>query len=76
MKDATFWIKHLGLRPHPEGGYFGEVYRSGEQIAREALPERYSKAHAFATSIYPKFSNRKDLLLNRLRKSNHSTEAE
>ncbi len=52
MKDATFWIKHLGLRPHPEGGYFGEVYRSGEQVAREALPERYSKAHAFATSIY------------------------
>ncbi len=51
-KTAKYWIDALNLKPHPEGGYFGEVYRSGEQITREALPERYTKAHAFATSIY------------------------
>lgn len=25
---AAYWIETLGLRPHPEGGYFRETYRS------------------------------------------------
>jgi predicted cupin superfamily sugar epimerase len=27
-------IDRLGLQPHPEGGYYREVFRSGEQIRR------------------------------------------
>ena len=27
-KTAKYWIKKLGLLPHPEGGYFKETYRS------------------------------------------------
>lgn len=26
--NATTWIDHLELRPHPEGGYYKEIYRS------------------------------------------------
>ncbi len=47
---ADFWIHELKLQPHPEGGYFREVYRSGEKPG--TLPERYSGDRCFATSIY------------------------
>lgn len=49
--DSQYYINHLGLSPHPEGGFFKEVYRSSEQI--EGLPARYKGgARAFSTSIY------------------------
>jgi hypothetical protein len=44
-------IEALGLSPHPEGGYYREVYRSGEVVGRHALPDRYGGDRAFATSI-------------------------
>lgn len=50
--SAQFWIDRLKLEPHPEGGYFKEVYRADEQIARGALPERYAGSRHFSTSIY------------------------
>ena len=28
MKEKEYWVKHLGLEPHPEGGFFKETYRS------------------------------------------------
>lgn len=28
MKDKSFWIKKLQLLPHPEGGFYKEVFRS------------------------------------------------
>ncbi len=52
MKEQNFWIQQLQLKPHPEGGYYREVYRSTEQIAKQALPERYATDHCFSTSIY------------------------
>lgn len=33
MKPATYWIDHLGLEPHPEGGYYKETYRSSAQVS-------------------------------------------
>ncbi|MCR8561136.1 cupin domain-containing protein [Mucilaginibacter sp. BJC16-A38] len=27
-KNAAYWIDHLQLQPHPEGGYYREVFRS------------------------------------------------
>lgn len=27
-RTAEYWIQHLGLQEHPEGGYFSETYRS------------------------------------------------
>lgn len=49
---ADFWIENLQLMPHPEGGYFREVYRSSETISTDLLSGRYGSERCFATSIY------------------------
>jgi len=49
---AKYWITKLALQPHPEGGYFREIYRATEQIPATALPTRYLGPRAFSTSIY------------------------
>lgn len=46
------WIEELDLQPHPEGGWFREVYRASESIPHTALPERFTGERSFATSIY------------------------
>jgi predicted cupin superfamily sugar epimerase len=51
-RDAACWICALRLRPHPEGGYYREVYRSKETIPRRALPARFAGPRAFGTAIY------------------------
>ena len=50
--NAKDWIEVLSLRPHPEGGYFRETYRSAETIARDHLPSRFGGDRAFSTAIY------------------------
>ncbi len=50
--SAEAWIERLGLQPHPEGGWFREVYRSHEEIAQDALPDRFSGPRSFSTAIY------------------------
>ncbi len=52
MHSAKFWVEHLALRPHPEGGYFRQTYIANEFIARSHLPSRYTGARAFSTAIY------------------------
>lgn len=49
---AAQLIQRLGLQPHPEGGWFREVYRSDELLPKEALPPRYGAPRSIATSIY------------------------
>jgi len=49
---AKYWITKLALQPHPEGGYFREIYRATEQISATALPTRYLGPRVFSTSIY------------------------
>ena len=49
---ADEWIKRLDLKKHPEGGYYREVYRSGEKILAGHLPKRYKSNRNFSTSIY------------------------
>jgi len=51
-QKARNYVKQLGLIKHPEGGYFKEVYRSGEIIRQNHLPKRYKSARNFSTSIY------------------------
>jgi len=50
--NADFWINKLGLKSHPEGGFYREVYRSEEIIENYKLPKRYSGERNFSTSIY------------------------
>jgi len=42
MVTAQELIERLQLKPHREGGYFAEVWRSPEKLAVNALPPRYS----------------------------------
>ena len=46
------WIDLLQLEPHPEGGYFREIYRAEGVIAKDSLPFRYTGGRTFATTIY------------------------
>ena len=51
---AAYWIKHFGMAPHPEGGYFKEIFRSkhkvlrsGENIERDACTSIYYLLESF-----------------------------
>ncbi len=50
--DASYYKNHLNLVPHPEGGFFKEVYRSSELIKKRGLPDRFPGDRSIATSIY------------------------
>lgn len=50
--NAEQFITSLDLMPHPEGGYFKEVYRATGTIEQSALPAEFSGARNYATSIY------------------------
>jgi uncharacterized protein len=52
MHPVDRWINHLGLLPHPEGGYYKETYRSEEKIKYDHLPDRYIRDRNFSTAIY------------------------
>ncbi len=52
MKTAGYWIKKLGLLPHPEGGYYREIYSSEIVVKNNALPQIYDGDRRLSTSIY------------------------
>jgi len=52
MNTAEQWIRQLGMRKHPEGGYFAETYRSSESISEDALPERFGAPRSLSSAIY------------------------
>ena len=52
MQPAEYWIQHLHLQPHPEGGFYKETYRSGEAIPQNGLPPRFPGPRSFSTAIY------------------------
>ena len=45
-------IKQFSLLPHPEGGWYKQTYKSNEEIAASALPERFKGQRSFSTAIY------------------------
>lgn len=52
MYTAEYWIQHLNLKPHPEGGFFNEVFRSSINISKDELPVGYKSSRRVATCIY------------------------
>jgi uncharacterized protein len=53
MKMKANEIKaHYQLLPHPEGGYYKEIYRAKGNIAAEALPHLFTGERSFSTAIY------------------------
>lgn len=49
---ADYFIKHLQLQPHPEGGFFKETYRSTGIIPSQSLPANFNGDRSFSTAIY------------------------
>jgi hypothetical protein len=66
MTDAQQWIDALQLRPHPEGGYYRETYRSREVVAQGHLPDRFRGNRAFSTAIYYLLTSRDKSLFHRI----------
>lgn len=54
---ANQLVAKLNLQPHPEGGFFKEIYRSEELINKDSLPNRFNGARNYCTSIYFLLSN-------------------
>jgi hypothetical protein len=50
--EAAAIISQLQLLPHPEGGWFREMYRSEDVLEPGSLPDRYKAPHCYSTSIY------------------------
>lgn len=48
---ADLWKERLNLQPHPEGGWFGEWYRSTESLAQADLPDRFAGDRSVSTAI-------------------------
>ncbi|MBK7213038.1 MAG: cupin domain-containing protein [Bacteroidales bacterium] len=49
---VSFLVEKFELLPHPEGGWYKEIYRSDEIIRQQDLPGRFQSDHSFSTSIY------------------------
>lgn len=53
-RNAAFWIRHLGLTRHIEGGYFAEIYKSAAIVQASQLPGHFNAASSrhYCTHIY------------------------
>jgi uncharacterized protein len=51
-ESARYWIDHLQLSPHPEGGYYRATYKADLTIAHSALPSTFGGNRAASTAIY------------------------
>lgn len=47
-RSASYWVEHLGLEPHPEGGFFKETYRSKGSV----LFDGFTSTRNMSTGIY------------------------
>lgn len=52
LHNAGYWIKHLQLIQHIEGGWYSEVYRSDLILQKEQLPGSFSDKRNVCTHIY------------------------
>ena len=52
QKDAAYWIQHLQLTKHVEGGYYHELYKSALVIPQQNLPVSFKGNRHISTSIY------------------------
>ena len=51
-EEAKNWIDRLRLAPHPEGGFYREVYRCEHILKESCLPAGYRGERSLATVIY------------------------
>jgi uncharacterized protein len=67
MQTAEYWIHHLKLDPHPEGGFYRETYRSKENIHVCGLPQRFPAPRSFSTAIHFLLRSRDKSLFHRIK---------
>lgn len=51
-RPAQYWIDHLKLQPHPEGGFYKETYRSKESVPAGIVLRDSPGPRSFSTAIY------------------------
>jgi uncharacterized protein len=57
-RDGQYWIEHLGLGPHPEGGYYRVTYKSELMIAnRSASTAIYFLLHGSDFSAFHRIAS-------------------
>jgi len=49
--EAAEWIVKLGLRPHTEGGFYREIYRSPTPLPAKVLPATFDSSRVMVTTI-------------------------
>ena len=49
---AEYYIEHLNLQKHPEGGYFKETYRSEEKFVVNDQDDSFPANRNYSTAIY------------------------
>src|SRR5882724_7502676 len=47
-QDAAYWVSRLNLQPHPEGGFYKEVFRSELEVVKKSQ----NSIKQACTSIY------------------------
>lgn len=52
MKKVDYWVNHLDLLPHPEGGFFKEMYRSEATVSADIMEAGMKGDRSLATGIY------------------------
>jgi uncharacterized protein len=51
-KTGDYWIRHLNLEGHPEGGSYKRVYTSELQLKKSSLPKSFNGDRPVCTTIY------------------------
>jgi predicted cupin superfamily sugar epimerase len=67
LKDAAYWIRTLGLQPHPEGGYYRQTYRAELVLPNASLPPSFTGPRPASTAIYFLLEGRNFSAFHRLR---------
>lgn len=52
MKKVDYWVKHLDLLAHPEGGFYKEMYRSKASVSADIMEDGLAGERSLATGIY------------------------
>lgn len=52
MDKAQYWINLLNLIPHPEGGFFREIYSSNIYVEGNSINDKFTGRRNLSTSIY------------------------
>lgn len=60
-------VEHFGLKPHPEGGFYAEIWRSQGLIAAAALPPEFAGSRPYCTLILYLLGRGDKSALHRLR---------